>query len=226
LRRKRGTGVRRFDNIIFDFDGTLTDSREDIAAAQIWSLAQIGFEGVAKERLFPHIGKPLHETFAIILPRELHDRIPEAVALYSEYYPPRSLLRTTLFPGVEETLRSLHGAGRRLAVASTKRGAGLLRVTRHFGIADLFVQLQGSDTLPFKPDPAIVNRVIEDQGWRRDRTLMVGDTGHDIRAGRGAGVATCAITHGSLSRAELEEFAPEYIIDRMPELLAIVGEDA
>ena len=211
-----------FDNLIFDFDGTLTDSREDIASAQLWSLDQIGFRGCSKERLFPHIGKPLAETFSLVLPEEYHPRIPEAVALYSEYYPPRSLLTTTLFPGVESTLRSLHAAGKRLAIASTKRGAGLVRATRHFAIFDLFVQLQGSDALPYKPDPAIVNKVVTDQGWDRKRTVMVGDTGHDIRAGRGAGVATCGVTYGSLSRPELEAFTPDFIINSLPELLPLL----
>ena len=215
-----------YDNLIFDFDGTLTDSREDITAAQLWSLGQIGFAGCPKERLFPHIGKPLAETFSLVLPEELHPRIPEAVALYSEYYPPRSLLTTTLFPGVEGALRSLHAAGKRLAIASTKREAGLVRATRHFGIIDLFDQLQGSDVLPYKPDPAIVNRVVEDQGWDRKRTLMVGDTGHDVRAGQGAGVATCGVTYGSLSRRELEAFRPDFIIDALPELLLLLKVDS
>jgi HAD superfamily hydrolase (TIGR01509 family) len=208
--------------VIFDFDGTLTDSREDIAGAQLWSMEQIGFAGCPKEELFPHIGKPLAETFALVLPPDLHARIPEAVALYSEYYPPRSLRTTTLFPGVEGTLRSLRAAGKRLAIASTKRGAGLVRATRHFGIIDLFDQLQGSDVLPYKPDPAILHKVVEDQKWDRSRTLMVGDTGHDIRAGQGAGVATCGITHGSLSRTELASFQPDFIIDSIPELLPLL----
>jgi phosphoglycolate phosphatase len=154
-----------FANLIFDFDGTLSDSREDIAEAQLWALRQIGVEGIRKEQIFPHIGKTLQETFALLLPSSIHGKIPEAVRLYSEYYPPRSLLSTTLFPGVRETLEELVRRGKQLAVASTKRGPGILRVTDHFGITQLFVQLQGSDGIPYKPDPSIIVKILENRSW-------------------------------------------------------------
>jgi phosphoglycolate phosphatase len=211
-----------YDNIIFDFDGTITDSREDIAGAQLWALGELGVRNVVKEQLFPHIGKTLQETFSIILPAELHHRIPEAVRLYSEYYPPRSLLTTVLFPGVRETLVELHRRGKRLAVASTKRGTGIFRATEHFGITSLFTQLQGSDNIPYKPDPAILNKILADQGWSTESALMVGDTLHDIEAGRNAGIATCGVTYGSLSEKEMVQIRPDYLIRRMGERLAIV----
>src|SRR5512134_1551445 len=96
-----------FTNIIFDFDGTITDSRWDIASAQKWVLGQFGIETVSEKDLFPHIGKTLEETFSLLLPASLHSRISEATRLYAEYYPPRSLRTTTLFPGVRETLTTL-----------------------------------------------------------------------------------------------------------------------
>jgi phosphoglycolate phosphatase len=212
----------RFANFIFDFDGTLTDSREDIAAAQLWALQCIGMEGVRKEQLFPHIGKTLQETFALLLPASLHARIPEAVRIYSAYYPPRSLLTTTLFPGVRETLEELMRRRRKLAVASTKRGAGILRATEHFGITHLFVQLQGSDGVPYKPDPFIINKIIADQAWDRRKTVMIGDTGHDIEAGRNAGIATCGVTYGSLPENEIRACRPDFVLRSFPELLHLV----
>lgn len=212
----------RYDNVIFDFDGTITDSREDIAGAQLWVLGELGVRNVVKEQLFPHIGKTLRETFSMILPADLHTLIPEAIRLYSEYYPPRSLLTTVLFPGVRETLVELNRRGTRLAVASTKRGTGILRATEHFGITPLFRQLQGSDGIPCKPDPTILNKILSDQAWSKDGTLMVGDTLHDIEAGRNAGIATCGVTYGSLSEEEMVQTRPDYVIRRIDELLAIV----
>jgi phosphoglycolate phosphatase len=209
-------------NIIFDFDGTLSDSREDIAAAQLWALEQVGFTGLAKEDLFPHIGKPLTETFESVLPREMHRRIPEAVRLYSEYYPPRSLVTTAPFAGVRETLDVLVEDGCRLAVASTKRTVGIRRATDHFGITGLFVQLQGSDDVPFKPDPAILLRIMREQSWDPAETLMVGDTPHDIQAGRSAGIATCGVTYGSLTEEAMLALRPDYCIRSFPDLLDVV----
>jgi phosphoglycolate phosphatase len=214
----------RFPNIIFDFDGTLSDSRRDIATAQLWALRQLGFHDYREEDIFPLIGKPLQVTFEHLLPAEHHARIPEAIAHYAEYYPPRSLVTTTLFPGVRETLQELKKRGHRLAVASTKKGPGILRVTEHFGITALFDRLQGSEDMSYKPAPDVIHAVLESQQWETHDTIMVGDTDADILAGFAAGVATCAVTYGALAAAELAALDPDYIIHSITELPAIVGE--
>jgi len=210
-----------YSNFIFDFDGTLVDSKQDIAGAQLWVLQQLGVNHHRLEDLFPYIGKSLQVTFSILLPTHLHYRIPEAMQMYSEYYPPRSLLTTRLFPGVFGTLERLHANGNKLAVASTKRFAGIQRVTEHFSLGGFFVQLQGSDNVPFKPDPYIINKIIDDQRWERTETVMVGDTDGDILAGRNAGLATCAVTYGSLREDNLRKFAPDHIIDRFEQVLRL-----
>ncbi len=211
-----------YRNLIFDFDGTITDSKHDIAAAQVWVLQQLGVTRYAPEDLFSYIGRPLEETFAALLPDQLHDRIPEAAQMYADYYRPRSLTTARLFPGVRETLEILCAHGKRLAVASTKKGPGIKRATDHFGITHFFVQLQGSDNLPYKPDPAIVNTILADQQWQRDETIIVGDTDYDVLAGRNAGIATCAVTYGSFSADQLKAFQPDFMIDSFPQLLSIV----
>lgn len=211
-----------FANIIFDFDGTLTDSKHDIAGAQVWVLQQLGVQNVPKEKLFPYIGKTLEETFSTLLPAELHDRIREAAQMYSDYYRPRSLETTKLFPGVRETLEIFHSHGKRMAIASTKKGQGIRRATDHFGITEFFVQLQGSDGIPYKPDPFIIHLIIADQQWNASETLMVGDTDNDILAGKNAGITTCAVTYGSLSSEQLRQYNPDYLIDSFPQLLSLV----
>ncbi len=211
-----------YRNIIFDFDGTLTDSRRDIAGAQVWALRQLGFSTHREEDLYPLIGKPLHETFARVLPETHHHRIPDVMKLYAEYYPPRALQTTVLFPGVRETLVSLQSRGHRLAVASTKRGEGITRATDHFGITGLFDRLQGSEGIPFKPAPDVILAILSACAWDPAETLMVGDTDADVQAGRNAGVHTCAVTYGSLSREELLAHHPEYIITQISGLLPIV----
>ena len=211
-----------FTNIIFDVDGTLIDSKRDIAAAQQWVLAQLGVHSYKPEDLYPLIGKPLTETFATLLPPSLHHRIAEASELYKGYYPPRALVTTILFPGVRETIAELRSRGFNLATASTKLSAGSRRVLSHFGIADHFSQIQGSDEMPFKPDPFIITKILLDQGWEKTETLMVGDTDNDIEAGKRAGVRTCGVTYGSLSGEQIRQLKPDFVIDSLPELLNIV----
>jgi phosphoglycolate phosphatase len=208
-----------YKNIIFDLDGTLVDSKRDIAAAQHWVLGQMGVHTYKPEELYPLIGKPLTETFAKLLPPHLHDRIPEAADLYKTHYPPRALETTTLFPGVAETLETLRARGIRLATATTKLSPGTRRVLTHFNIAQHFAQIQGSDNIPFKPDPFIINKILEEQSWDRSETLMVGDTDNDIVAGQRAGIATCGVTYGSLTKEQMERLKPNLIIHSFSELL-------
>jgi len=206
-------------NIIFDLDGTLVDSKRDIAAAQHWVLGQLGVHSYKPEELYPLIGKPLAETFATLLPANLHERIAEATELYKDRYPPRALETTTLFPGVRETIETLRARGIRLATATTKLGAGTRRVLTHFGIVEHFAQIQGSDNIPFKPDPFIITKILEDQLWEKSESLMVGDTDNDIVAGKRAQIATCGVTYGSLTREQMEQLHPDMIIHSLPELL-------
>ena len=206
-------------NIIFDLDGTLVDSKRDIAAAQHWVLGQLGVHSYTPEALYPLIGKPLSVTFATLLPAELHHRIPDAAEMYKSHYPPHALETTTLFPGVRETLQALTARGFRLATATTKLSAGSRRVLSHFGIAEHFVQIQGSDNIPFKPDPFIIAKILADQSWEKNETLMVGDTDNDILAGKRAQIPTCGVTYGSLTKEQIEQFHPDIIIHSMPQLL-------
>lgn len=210
-------------NCIFDFDGTLTDSRRDIAGTQLMVLRRIGFETLEERDLYPYIGRTLQETFRALLPPALHDRIEEAAEMYLAEYPSRSLSTTTLFPGVRETLETLRRHGRRLAIASTKKGKGILRATEHFGITPLFDRLQGSDEIPYKPDPAIIHKIVGEMGWTYDETVMIGDTDYDMLAGRNAGIATCGVTYGSCSRPMLVAAGARYVVDSFPEILEIVG---
>lgn len=208
-----------FTNIIFDLDGTLVDSKRDIAGAQLWVLHQLGVDSYKLEDIFPLIGKPLAETFTKLLPAELHHRIAEAAELYKTYYPPRALETTTLFPNVRETLDAIRAKGIRLATATTKLTPGTQRVLAHFGVDGYFDQIQGSDNIPFKPDPFIINKILEDQSWERPETLMVGDTDNDIHAGKRAGITTCGVTYGSLSKIQMLQLTPDFVIDSFPELL-------
>jgi len=207
-------------NIIFDLDGTLVDSKRDIAAAQHWVLERLGVHTYKPEDLYPLIGKPLAETFARLLPPALHGRIDEAADLYKTYYPPRALETTTLFPGVRETLQTLHAKGIRLATATTKLTLGTRRVLTHFGLVDYFVQIQGSDNIPFKPDPTIIFKILNDQAWDHNATLMVGDTDNDIEAGKRARIKTCGVTYGSLTKEQIQKLDPDFLIDSPHELLS------
>jgi phosphoglycolate phosphatase len=210
----------RLQAVIFDIDGTLLDSKRDIAAAQLYVLRELGIDSYTEEDIYQTIGRPLKDIFLDLLPERLHDRIPEATAMYVDYYRPRALQTTRPFPGVEETLTAIAQTDVRMAVATTKSTETSERVLNHFGLTRFFVQVQGSPPgTPFKPDPHILNLIVNRQGWEPGRCLMVGDSQADIGAGKGAGMMTCGVTYGSSSRKLIEALKPDYIVDSFPEVL-------
>lgn len=212
-----------FRNFVFDVDGTLIDSVWDITNAQIWALRQLGVEEYTHKDLYRYFGKPLFETFSLILPDHLQARIPEAVVMYREYYRSRWFETTTLFDGVTDTLGRFRALDAGLATATTKSTETTISILTHYGVARFFDQIQGmEDDMPYKPDPFILHKVLKERGWRAEETLMVGDTDKDIMLGRNAGVATCGVTYGCLSRSELEAFGPDHIVDSFPELLSLL----
>ena len=213
-------------NLIFDVDGTLTDSREDIASAQLWVLQQLGEEGITKEQLYPHIGRTLTEVFTELLPEEKHGRITQAKQMYLGRYRPRALDNTTLFPGVEHTIAALHERKTGLAVATTKSTMTARRVLSHFGIAHYFDPIQGTDETPPKPDPYILRTILQKKGWDPEETVYVGDHEMDFRCARNAGVTSCLVTYGSLDRAGAEKLGPDLVIERFAAVLDFIPQGA
>jgi phosphoglycolate phosphatase len=212
----------KFKNILFDVDGTLLDSRRDIAAAQLWTYRQLGVDTLQPEDIYPLIGKPLAETFTTLLPTRLHDRIAEAGLIYRDYYRAHAFDTTNLFPGVKETIAALHAMGINLATATIKSTETTAKVLGHFGIAQYFTHIQGTDNGIFKPDPFIINSILTAMKWNRDETMMVGDTDKDIEVGKNANVFTCGVTYGSFSREQIVALKPDWVIDEISELLRIL----
>lgn len=207
--------------VIFDLDGTLTDSKRDIARALSHALRSSG-HAVADESVFyPHIGATLEETFAAVLPPHLHHRIDEAVAAYKVYYPDHCADETRLFDGVPEGLTALQEHGFTLAVATTKRTWMAERVLALLGVQHHFAHIQGTDDFPYKPDPEIIRRVraaLADPCDDR-RTWMVGDTPRDIEAGQRAGVRSAGVLYGYGDTDALRRAGPDLLVDSFHELV-------
>jgi phosphoglycolate phosphatase-like HAD superfamily hydrolase len=210
-------------NFIFDIDGTLLDSKRDIAQAQLFALKELGITHFTAEDIYPNIGKPLMETFSILLPKELHPQIPAVALVYRKHYLAHAYDTTCLFPGVKDVIVNLHENGFRLGVATTKSTETTMTMLEYFGVARYFEQIQGTDQMPCKPDPFIINKIIDEQQWDRTVTVMVGDTDKDVLAAQNAGIRSCAVTYGSFTREKIAALMPTWIIDKFPELLSLVN---
>lgn len=209
--------------LIFDLDGTLIDSKVDIAHSINYALSQSGLSQIQVKKIFSIIGFPLAEAFHLLKP-ELHPhQIAALVATYRAYYEDHWSDHTTIFPHVRETLGKL--TAHRKAVASTKYSQHTNLIVKTLDLQQYFDLVLGTDpeSFPAKPDPAIVHKVMDTLGFSPSQTLMIGDTDKDILAGKNAGVVTCAVTYGIGTKKELAALKPDYIINSFSEILEIVS---
>lgn len=209
------------DLVVFDLDGTLVDSRLDIAASVNEALRAAGAPEVPADQVIPLIGEPLSGILGRLLPPDLRDRVPAAVEAYKAHYFHHCFDRSRLYPGVRECLERMKGLC--LAVATTKMTYMAVRLVDAAGLASYFDLVQGSEGIPYKPHPEVLNIVLRKTGKRAGRSWMVGDTVYDIQAGRAAGMRTCAVTYGIGSKNALERESPDLVVGSLVELPERIG---
>jgi len=208
------------DLLIFDLDGTLVDSRLDLAGAVNATRQHMGMDPLANERVYTYVGNGA----PMLVRRALGEgateaQVQEALEFFLEYYREHDLDHTVLYPGVRESLDRLHAAGKQMAVLTNKP----VRMSRHIveglGVAGHFFQVYGGNSFEFKkPHPIGVETLMREAGAGRESTLMVGDSSVDVQTARNAGIACCGVTYG-FQPETLADPAPEIVVDRMEDLV-------
>lgn len=195
----------KYDVILFDLDGTLTDSGPGIMNAAAYVLERYGLPRADADFLRKFVGPPLVDSF-----RDFcgfgPEKAVEAIGVFREYYEPRGVFENSVYPGVPEMLQKLLDAGLRLVVATSKLEPTALRVLEHFDLARYFELAAGSladNTRTRKAE--VVAWVLEKTGVTdKSRALMVGDREHDVIGARENGLACLGVLYGYGSRAELK----------------------
>lgn len=207
------------DLIIFDLDGTLIDSSVDIAWAANRTLGVFGYRERDLPAIKEHIGwgvKPLLEK---LMPEEGPDKIAEAREKFLEFYGSHLLVDTSLYPGVEDTLRYFRALDKKMAIITNKPLGLTRRILEELNIAGHFKMVLGGDSLPNKkPHPEPVEKTLNLLDARPEKTVIVGDSPVDCEAGRAAGTNTIGVSYGFRGRGELEDAGCDIIIDRFGEL--------
>jgi phosphoglycolate phosphatase len=200
--------------IVFDLDGTLVDSLPDIVGAFRDAFAEHGLPAPPEAAVRDQVGLPLDTMYASFAPAE---RVAALAASYRRLYPQRFTRHSRPFPGVPEALATLRSRGFRLAVATTKRSDMAARLIAAMGLTDALDVVQGTDGFPHKPAPDVVQRALA--ALDADGVWMVGDTVHDIEAGRAAGLATYAVTWGTHDAERLRSARPDRLEATLEPLL-------
>lgn len=211
--------------VIFDFDGTLGDTRANIVLTMRRTICAMGLPERDEKAIVATIGVPLEEGFAQMYPGISEEEMQRGARCYREIFEQsRKVLVPDLFPHVKETLSELKKRGLALTVASSRRSASLNDFLVEMGIAPYISYVLGADNVTkAKPDPEPVLKTLRDLGMKAEETLVVGDMPVDILMGLRAGAKTCAVTYGNASREALVEAGADYVIDDLSDLLEILA---
>ena len=214
--------MKKFDCIIFDFDGTLADTAAGILATVKETFRRLGFQGADDERIRPTIGLVLEQSLQQI--GDLSDaQTRDAARLYREIFPEYGEVNSSLFPGVPETLGELHARGYRMAIATSRGRESLEAIMAPYGVGGYFEEMvTATDRLAPKPAPDMVLKLLARMNQPAGSTLVVGDTVYDLLMGSGAGCRTCGVTYGNQKETQLRTASPDHLIGSFAELLKLV----
>jgi phosphoglycolate phosphatase len=200
------------DLLIFDLDGTLIDSRLDLAHSVNATRTHMGMPALENEKVYSYVGNGA----PVLIRRAMGEKatepeVQEALEFFMEYYREHVLDFTTLYPGVKESLERLSAAGKRMAVLTNKPVRMSRMIVEGLGVAPCFFQVYGGNSFDFKkPHPIGIETLMREAACDRSRTLMVGDSSVDVQTARNARVKCCGVTYG---------FQPESLADPEPDVL-------
>jgi len=210
---------KRYDLIVFDWDGTVMDSTAVIAGSIQAACRDLGLTIPDDETARHVIGLGLDQALRYAVPDMPEAMRPDLVERYRYHFLAQDEA-IPLFDGARETIEELHDAGYRLGVATGKSRAGLDRAMESTGMKSYFHATRTADQTFSKPDPAMLFELMDELGANAGRTLMVGDTTHDVQMAQNAKVDVVAVGHGAHSPEQLQELNPLALMEDFAELRA------
>ena len=208
---------KQFDLIVWDWDGTIADSTGMIANALVLAAEQVGLPALAPTDANNIIGLGLKESiFALYGEIEVSQAQALAAQYSANYYAQESEI--PLFDEAKETIIALNRRGIKLAVATGKGRRGLNSALSHSGLSNFFHATRTVDECFSKPNPQMLDELMDTLVVRPERTLMIGDTSYDMQMAQNAGVSYVAVTFGAQSHDKLLSYNPLQIFDQFTQL--------
>ncbi len=211
--------------VIFDLDGTLLDTIEDLAAAANAALKEKGFPVRTRQECRSFVGNGVNKLLERVLPEgaKTERHIAEIRPAFFAYYDKHLADVTRPYPGIEALLERLQQRGIKLAVASNKYQSATERLVKYFFPNISFTAVLGQrEGIAVKPDPTIVQEIMWAAGEKAENVLYVGDSDVDMQTAKNAGVRVCAVTWGFRSKEQLESYRPDFITDNPAEISAMI----
>ena len=204
--------TKRYGLIVFDWDGTVMDSTAVIATSIQSACRDLGLPVPSDEDARHVIGMGLVQALQHAVPAAPQHMYESLADRYRHYFLSQDQT-IPLFAGAADTIAELHAAGHQLAVATGKSRKGLERVMDSSGLRAYFHASRTADETFSKPHPAMLLEIMDELGATPERTLMIGDTTHDLQMAVNAGVDAVGMTHGAHPEAQLRELKPIVLLD-------------
>lgn len=207
--------------VLFDLDGTLTDSALDLSISVNYMLEKLGFDPQPLENIYRYIGRGVRNMLAQALGGERAAELEKGMAIFREHYWEHCLDNTRLYPGAKDAIEQLNGFKK--AVVTNKTRIFAVKVLEGLNVAHYFDIILGGDDYPaLKPDPAPILLACEKMNENPANSLMVGDSIPDIQCAVSAGAMPCGVTYGLGTREELLGTGARWLIDSLSELPRLV----
>ena len=212
--------MNQIDLLIFDLDGTLIDSKLDLACAVNAARAHAGMGPLENETVYSYVGEGAPVLIRRALgPGAAEGQVQDALEFFLAYYNEHLVDHTVLYPGVRETLARLTSAGVKMAVLTNKPVRMSRLIVEALGVGGHFERVYGGNSFEQKkPHPIGVETLMAECHADRERTMMVGDSAVDIRTARNARVHCCGVTYG-FQPETLADDPPDLVVDRIEELV-------
>lgn len=215
--------VPKYDLFVFDWDGTIMDTTEPIAAGICHAFEQLGYPNPGMSAARSVIGLDWRKAILTLEPTFRFEEYQAFEEAYRAFYIAKEQA-IGVFPGLEDLLRKMKAAGLRLAIATGKSRRGLDRVFAQTGIGDLFEVTVTADESAGKPNPLMIQMISEATGVEISQMVMIGDTEHDLWLAKNAGCAAVAVSYGAFPKSELKKWKVP-VVDNVPQLASALGLD-
>ena len=209
--------MKEIDLMVFDFDGTLIYSGNDLASSVKYTLEQIGVPVPEKKKIIEFIGDGVIKLLERSLGDKYRDSLDEAIDIFKAHYAEHLLDTTVLYPGSLEMLE--HFSDKKKLIITNKLYGYTLTIANELGVTGYFDDIIGLDSVSCKkPDSSILMPFLEKYGVEKRKTVVVGDGINDVLLAKNTGVLSCALLYGLGSREKLLRLDPDYYCEDISEL--------
>ncbi len=210
----------RAEVLLFDFDGTLIDSKVDIATAVNLTLGDLGLPLRSVEEIFSFVGDGVKRLLRLAVGEDKHEQYDRALEIFRQHYLAHCVQTTRWYPGIWEVLQ--HYNDRKNVIVTNKSLEYTLAIIDGLQARDMFQHVEAPrDTSELKPEPVMLERALELLGADVEGTVMIGDSTNDVRAAQAAGIRSCAVGYGYGNRERVIALQPDYYCETPHDLLDV-----